>query len=83
MRRNELIFCRQNNLVRGTFLHTKVDNIKIKQHMSKKLLTIKKDEVSAALYTRLRSKGAQPARPYGLAKVRKQGHQFVLSSLHW
>ena len=68
--------------MRGRFLHTKVDNNKIKKHISKKLFAIKKDEVSAALYTRLRSKGAQPARLYGLAKVCKQGQQFVLSSLH-
>ena len=33
----------------------------------------KKDEISEALYTRLRSMGAQPARLHGLAKVQKQG----------
>ena len=33
----------------------------------------KKDEISEALYTRLRSTRAQPARLYGLAKVHKQG----------
>ena len=42
----------------------------------------KKDEISKALYTRLRSTGAQPARLYGLAKVDKQGtplrHVFSL-----
>ena len=33
----------------------------------------KKDEISEALYMRLRQTGAQPARLYGLAKVHKQG----------
>ena len=33
----------------------------------------KKDEIREALYTRLRSTGAQPGRLYGLAKVHKQG----------
>ena len=33
----------------------------------------KKNEISEALYTRLRSTGVQPARLYGLAKLRKQG----------
>ena len=42
--------------------------------MNKELLAMKKkDEISEALYTRLRSTGAQPARLYGLAKVHKQG----------
>ena len=48
--------------------------IKIKKDISKELLAWKKkDEISEALYTRLRSTGAQPARLYGLAKVHKQG----------
>ena len=33
----------------------------------------KKDEFTKALYTKLRSMGAQPARLYGLAKTHKQG----------
>ena len=45
----------------------------IEKDISKELLAMKKkDEISEALYTRLRSKGAQPARLYGLAKVHKQ-----------
>ena len=32
-----------------------------------------KDEISEALYTRLRSTRAQPARLYGLAKTHEQG----------
>ena len=48
--------------------------IKIKKDISEELLAMKKkDEISEALYTRLRSTGAQPARLYGLAKVHKQG----------
>ena len=39
---------------------------KIKKDISKELLAVKnKDEISEALYTRLRSTGAQPARLYG------------------
>ena len=45
--------------------------------MNKKLLAMKKkDEISEALNTRLRSTGAQPIRLYGLAKVHKQGTLF-------
>ena len=48
--------------------------IQIEQDINKELLaTKKKDEISEALYIRLRSTGAQPARQYGLAKVHKQG----------
>ena len=46
----------------------------IKTEEDKELLSMKKkDEISEALYTRLRSTGAQPARLYGLAKAQKQG----------
>ena len=49
-------------------------NMKIEKYIKKELLAMKKkDEISEALYTRLRSTGAQPARLYGLAKVHKQG----------
>ena len=48
--------------------------MKIEKDINKELLVMKKnDETSEALYTRLRSTGAQPARLYGLAKVHKQG----------
>ena len=48
--------------------------MKIEKDINKELLAMKKkEEVSEALYTRLRSTGAQPARLYGLAKVHKQG----------
>ena len=48
--------------------------MKIEKDISKKLLAMKKkDEINEALYTRLRSTGAQPARLYGLAIVHKQG----------
>ena len=56
--------------------------MKIETEINKELLAMKKkDEISEALYTRLRSTGAQPARLYGLAKVYKQGtpHLPVLS----
>ena len=52
------------------------DNVimKIEKDISKELLAMKKKvRISEALYTRLRSTGAQPARLYGLAKVHKQG----------
>ena len=40
--------------------------IKIEKTMSKELLAMKKKyEISEALFTRLRSTGAQPARLYG------------------
>ena len=49
-------------------------NMKIEKDINKELPAMKKkDEISEALYTRLRSTGAQPARLYGLAKVHKQG----------
>ena len=48
--------------------------MKIEKDINKELLVMKKnDETSEALYTRLRSTGAQPANLYGLAKVHKQG----------
>ena len=48
--------------------------MKIENETNKELLAMKKkDKISEALYTRLRSTGAQPARLYGLAKVHKQG----------
>ena len=48
--------------------------MRIEKDIKKELLAMKnKDEISEALYTRLRSTGAQPARLYGLAKVHKQG----------
>ena len=57
--------------------------MKIEKHINKELLAMKKkDEISEALYTRLRSTGAHPTRLYGLAKVHKQGtllrHVFSL-----
>ena len=57
--------------------------MKIEKDINKNLLAMKKkDEISEAMYKRLRSTGAQPARLYGLAKVRKQGTPLrpVLSS---
>ena len=48
--------------------------MKIEKDINKDLLAMKKkDEISEALYTRLRSTGAQPARLYGLEKVHKLG----------
>ena len=48
--------------------------LKIEKVMNKELPAMKKkDEISEALYTRLKSTGAQPARLYGLAKVNNQG----------
>ena len=48
--------------------------MQIEKDINKELLAMKKkNEISEALYTRLRSTGAQPARLYGLAKVNKQG----------
>ena len=48
--------------------------IKVLKDINKELLATKeKNEISYALYTRLRSTEAQPARLYGLAKVHKQG----------
>ena len=48
--------------------------MKIEKDINKELLAMKKkDEISGAMYNRLRSTGAQPARLYGLAKVHKQG----------
>ena len=48
--------------------------MKIEKDKNKELLAMKKkDEISEALFTRLRSTGAQTARLYGLAKVHKQG----------
>ena len=42
--------------------------------INKELLEMKKkDQIGEALYTRLRSTGAQPARLYRLAKVHKEG----------
>ena len=47
--------------------------MKIEKDINKELLTMKKkDEISEAMYNRLRSMGAQPARLYGLAKRHKQ-----------
>ena len=47
--------------------------MKIKKDINIELLAMKKkDEISEAMYNRLRSTGAQPARLYGLAKVHKQ-----------
>ena len=48
--------------------------MKIDKDINKELLAKKKkDEISEALYTRLRSTGAQPSRLYGLAKVHEPG----------
>ena len=48
--------------------------MKIEKDINKELLARKKkDKISEALYTRLRSTGAQPVRLYGLAKKHKQG----------
>ena len=57
--------------------------MKNEKDINKELLAMKeKDEMNEALYTRLRSTGAQPARMYGLAKVHKQDTPLrpVLSS---
>ena len=54
--------------------------IKTEKDIRRELLVMKKkNEISEALYTRLRSTGVQPARLYGLAKLRKQGTPLVLS----
>ena len=48
--------------------------MKIEKDINNELLAMKKkDEISEAMYNRLRSTGVQPARLYGLAKVHKQG----------
>ena len=48
--------------------------MKIEKDINKELLAMKKkDKISKAMYNRLRSTGAQPARLYGLAKLHKQG----------
>ena len=48
--------------------------MKIEKDINKELLAMKKkDEISEAIYNRLKSTGVQPARLYGLAKVHKQG----------
>ena len=57
--------------------------MKIEKDINKELLAMqKKDEISEAMYNRLRSTRALPARLYGLAKVHKQGTPLrpVLSS---
>ena len=47
--------------------------MKTKKNISKELIAMKKkNEISEALYTRLRSTGAQLARLYVFAKVHKQ-----------
>ena len=49
-------------------------SIKIEEGINKKFFTMKKkDEISEARYSMLRSMGAHPARLYGLAKTHKQG----------
>ena len=58
--------------------------MKIEKDINKELLAMKKKyEISEALYTRLRSTGAQPARLYGLAKYTNKTHHFVPSFLPW
>ena len=48
--------------------------MKIEKDINNELLAMKKkDEISEAMYNRLRSTGVQPARLYGLAEVHKQG----------
>ena len=48
--------------------------MKIEKDINKELLAMKKkDEISEAMYNRLRSTVAQPARLYGLAKLHTQG----------
>ena len=48
--------------------------MQIEKDINKELLAMKTNkEISEALYTRLRSTGAQPARLYRLAKLHKQG----------
>ena len=48
--------------------------MKTEKGINKELLAMKKkNEISEALYTRLRSTGAQPNRLYGIAKAHKQG----------
>ena len=41
----------------------------------------KKDEISEALYTKIRSTMAQPAKRHGLAKKHEQKHHFLPSFL--
>ena len=56
--------------------------MKIEKDINKELLAMKKkDEIIEAMYNRLRSTGAQPARLYGLAKTNK-AHHFVPSFLY-
>ena len=60
-------FSERNNLTDSVIM-------KIEKDINKELLAMKKkDEISEAMYNRLISTGAQPARLYGLAKVHKQG----------
>ena len=58
--------------------------LKIEKDINKELVAMeKKDEISEALYSRLRSTGTQPARMYELAKVHKQVTPLVLSFFFW
>ena len=60
-------FSESKNLTDSVIMKTEKD-------INKELLAMKKkNEISEALYTRLRSTGAQPNRLYGSAKVHKQG----------
>ena len=46
--------------------------LKIEKELNKELLAMnKRDEISDQLYSKMRSRGGQPARLYGLAKVHK------------
>ena len=66
----------RKNLTDSLIIKTENDN-------NKELLAMKKkDEISEALYIRLRSTGAQPSRLYGLAKVHKQCTHFFPSFLY-
>ena len=51
--------------------------LKIEKELNKKLLAMnKRDEISDQLYSKMRSTGGQPARLYGLAKVRHPYDQY-------
>ena len=57
--------------------------MKIEKDINKESLAMKKkDEIIEAMYNRLRSTGAQPARLYGLAKYTNKAHHFVPSFLY-
>ena len=82
MRRNWKIFLQEEQVSERKNL-TDILIIKVEKDIIKELLAMKKkDEISEALYTRLRSTGAHPARLYGLAKPHKQGTQLRTVLFH-